>query len=541
MHNFVRQDTELDYGLQPHTVQRHCTDMPCCVVFLVALTGFGYVLTYAFQHGDPYRFLHLPNSDRQFCGKDANEEFPLLYFCNSTHGLNPNHTVCVASCEEVPPPACHATSTSSGYASRPVGGLLCVPSDPKDAMELMSVLDNPTIARMMKVTEVFRNWRAIAIVAGAAVLLGFLFCFFLETCAFTIFWGSLLFVILSIAGLGAYLIYQTQEDRIRDQVQGLPPGEILPEITTGDAQRDLLVGIAACFVAFSCLCIACCGSRVVNSALESFKEAADCITDLPTLLLQPFLDLAIQIAVFIFLAVGFWYLISCANMSLAEDALGQFELEYEHQEYFFVAFYLFMCYWIMEMCSALSSFVIAYAVQLWFHQTRGGLDSSASPWCPTLQGLIAGLTYHLGTFAEGSFIIAAVRGLRDFMFLVTKQAADSGNSVVACCGCCCTCCLDCFNKFLKFMSKNAYMDTAMNSNEFCKAAHHAVLVLLEHAGEVATLNTATVVFQIAGISGIAAGGALLFLCGVVGTLGYSRRAGGSDAGLLPTHTKPHFV
>jgi len=55
---------------------------------------------------------------------------------------------------------------------------------------------------------------------------------------------------------------------------------------------------------------------------------------------------------------------------------------------------------------------------------------------------------------------------------------------------------------LKFMTKNAYMDTACNSNGFCKAAHHAATVLLAHAGEVATLNTTTLVFQLSGITGI---------------------------------------
>jgi len=92
------------------------------------------------------------------------------------------------------------------------------------------------------------------------------------------------------------------------------------------------------------------------------------------------------------------------------------------------------------------------------------------------------------------------------MFLITKQAEGSGNAVLTCCACCCTCCLDCFNRFLKFMTKSAYMDTAMNSNSFFPAAFHAATVLLEHAGEVVTLNAATFIFQAAGTLGIAAGG-----------------------------------
>merc|ERR1712110_313310 len=58
------------------------------------------------------------------------------------------------------------------------------------------------------------------------------------------------------------------------------------------------------------------------------------------------------------------------------------------------------------------------------------------------------------------------------------------------------------------MTKYAYMDTALNANGFCKAAYHAVVVLTENAEEVATLNTTTVIFQIAGLGGVAAVGAL---------------------------------
>jgi len=215
---------------------------------------------------------------------------------------------------------------------------------------------------------------------------------------------------------------------------------------------------------------------------------------------------AIQVALFLFLATGLWYLISTAEMG-KEANFGGYRIDFDKKEYAFMAFYVFMFYWIMEVASALSNFIMSYAVQLWFHYTRGGDESSSEAPCfPTFQGLLAGLTFHLGTFALGSFIVACVRVLRDLMFLITKQAEGSGNAVLTCCACCCTCCLDCFNRFLKFMTKSAYMDTAMNSNSFFPAAFHAATVLLEHAGEVVTLNAATFIFQAAGTLGIAAGG-----------------------------------
>lgn len=375
--------------------------------------------------------------------------------------------------------------------------MLCIPDGGTAAKHLERHLQNPALQRVIQVQEILRAWKALAIVAGVALILGFLFCFIMEKCAFCIFWGSLFTFILMLGSAGAYLLYETR--LVRD--------ERLPEITTGDPQKDFIIGCVLSGLAFLLLCISCCVCHIVNTALESFKQAADCITDIPSLLLQPFIDVAIQGALFLALATGLWFLVSTAEAG-GEAELGGYRIEYDKKEYVFIAFYVFMFYWIMEVAVALSNFVISYAVQLWFHYTRAGDDNSltAAPCFPTLQGLLAGLTFHLGTFACGSFIIACCRILRDLMFLITKQAEGSGNAVLTCCACCCTCCLDCFNRFLKFMTKSAYMDTALNSNSFFPAAFHAATVLLVHAGEVVTLNTATFIFQVAGISGIAAGG-----------------------------------
>lgn len=504
MNHFVDQEAEYDYGHSSHTVPRHCTDVPCCLVFLVALAGFAYVCTFGFLYGDPTRVMHLPNSKREFCGKTSSvKDMPFLYFCNTSGvGLKANNTACVAECPSPPTERTRGCMGSSiPYPTRPLWGMLCVPADPVAAANLTNVLGNPIMRPALTVTEVFQSWTALVIVAVVALLLGFAFCYLMETCAYCLFWGSMLTVILLLAAAGGYLIYETKFAGAQlEMLRNIK----LPLVSTGDVQKDFIIGVVACALAFICMCLACCGSRMINTALESFKQAADCITDIPSLWLQPFVDVAIQTSIFIFLAVGLGYLVSTAQMDQHEDKFGQYALHYEGKEYVFIGYYIYMFYWIMEMCGALSTFVIAYAVQLWYATTRAGLENDA-PCFPSIRGLFVGVTYHLGTMAAGSFIVATVRGFRDFMFLITKQAADSGNSVATCCACCCMCCLDCFNRFLKFMTKNAYMDTAMNSNSFCIAAYHSTMVLLEHAGEVATLNTATAIFQIAGLSGITAG------------------------------------
>jgi hypothetical protein len=498
MHHVVDTDAEHDTGHHPHTVRRSCTDIPCCIIFSIALAAFGFVMWYGFKHGDPYRFLHLQNSRHEQCGAHENvKDSPFLYFCNVSGQFHLNNTLCVPECpgpDQNAVPGCSALATP--YGTRPLAGLLCIPDSGTAARELERHLKSPSLKRAIQVQEVLRAWKVLAIVAGVALILGFVFCCLMESCAFCIFWGSVFVLILTLGSAGGYLLYETR--LVRD--------ERLPEVTTGDPQKDFIIGCVLSGAAFLLLCISCCLCSIVNTALESFKQAADCITDIPSLLLQPFIDVAIRTILFLFLATGLWFLVSTAEMG-KEAKLGSYQIDYDKKEYAFMAFYVFMFYWIMEAAHALSNFVMSYAVQLWFHYTNAGNESSSQAPCfPTFQGLLAGLTFHLGTFAMGSFIIACVRVLRDLMALITKQANESGNAVLTCCACCCTCCLDCFNRFLRFMTKSAYMDTAMNSNSFFPAAYHAATVLLEYAGSVITLNTATFIFQAAGLCGIAAGG-----------------------------------
>nr|XP_008260825.1 choline transporter-like protein 4 [Oryctolagus cuniculus]XP_051710892.1 choline transporter-like protein 4 [Oryctolagus cuniculus] len=91
---------------------RGCTDVICCVLFLLFILGYIVVGIVAWVYGDPRQVLYPRNSTGAYCGIGQNKEKPYLLYFNifncilgtniitaATNGLQcPTPQVCVASC-----------------------------------------------------------------------------------------------------------------------------------------------------------------------------------------------------------------------------------------------------------------------------------------------------------------------------------------------------------------------------------------------------------------------------------------------------------
>merc|ERR1719277_1466469 len=93
------------------------------------------------------------------------------------------------------------------------------------------------------------------------------------------------------------------------------------------------------------------------------------------------------------------------------------------------------------------------------------------------------MKYHMGSFALGSFVIMFIRVPRMLLRCLTAIAYPSGgnqpNALSKCVWCACACCLNSFEWGIKVLSKDAWMDVAINGNPFFQAAFHSLLIL-EH-------------------------------------------------------------
>lgn len=170
-------------------------------------------------------------------------------------------------------------------------------------------------------------------------------------------------------------------------------------------------------------------------------------------------------------------------------------------------FNLFAFFWAMEFVSALGELVLAGVFATWYWT----FDKSQVPGCSLGRSFCNALTFHLGTVAFGSLIIAIIRFVRAVLEYIESKLKAYNNDLVKCLFCLCKCCLWCLEKFMKFINRNAYIMCAIKSTNFCVSAKDAFSLLMRNIVRVVVLNNVVNFLLFLGKLAIVAG---------VGTLSY---------------------
>ncbi|KAL1278741.1 hypothetical protein QQF64_025414 [Cirrhinus molitorella] len=88
---------------------RGCTDIICCIFFIVAIVGYVAVGILAWTHGDPRKVIYTTDSMGQYCGQGKLEKQPFLFYFNMMKCASPmvllefqcpTPQVCVEKCPE---------------------------------------------------------------------------------------------------------------------------------------------------------------------------------------------------------------------------------------------------------------------------------------------------------------------------------------------------------------------------------------------------------------------------------------------------------
>ena len=58
--------------------------------------------------------------------------------------------------------------------------------------------------------------------------------------------------------------------------------------------------------------------------------------------------------------------------------------------------------------------------------------------------------------------------------------------------------MDCIDRFIKFINKNAYIQIALSSKNFCQSAMEAFILILKHAGKFAVVSGLGGIFMLLG-------------------------------------------
>jgi hypothetical protein len=257
-----------------------------------------------------------------------------------------------------------------------------------------------------------------------------------------------------------------------------------------------------------------CAKESLEAAVACVQEATNTMFAMPSLLLQPATEVLVKILVYMVLGYGFGWVLSCGEITGAAAEIGgakvagvNRDFSYTEEQIYMILYYIFGMFWIDEIFTALGQFVVSYSVVLYYFAMPVE-GKKVAPSFPMFRGYAVGLGYHLGTLAFGAFLIAVVRLVRLIISYIAKQAEKEGNAALACVAKILVCVVTCFKKCMEFINKNAWMDVAIRSSNFCIAAKNAVKTIFSEAALMSLLNGSCFVFQIAGAGLITATGYL---------------------------------
>merc|ERR1712139_661049 len=122
------------------------------------------------------------------------------------------------------------------------------------------------------------------------------------------------------------------------------------------------------------------------------------------------------------------------------------------------------------------------------------------PW-----GVKTTMTYHMGSVAFGSMIIALIQLLKYYLAYLSKQAEKQHNKLLSIIFGILSYCVWCFEKCAKFLSKNAYIQIALLGKKFCYAAKDAFWLIFRNALRIAAAALISPVINLFGY--------LVIMCG----------------------------
>jgi len=308
-----------------------------------------------------------------------------------------------------------------------------------------------------------------------------------------IIWGCILGVFAFFFGIGCMLKYYTADAWAAED----PAIHTSTEIKMVEYMGYFFLSCSAIWA-----CIICCVRHRIALAIGITKEACRAMGSLTLLVFFPVIQTAALIA---FSCVWFVYMVYLASsgdivkvtysyptgcdtdpLAVAAGACYSIEsTEYVYSENTQKAYwyFLFCWFWTSEFIMAIGQLVVAISVCLWYF-TR---DKTFAKSQLVIQAIYTAFRYHLGSAAFGSLIIAIIKTIRAFIAYlqgqVDKLAAKGGKAAVALAKiilCCLQCCMWCVEKCAKFLNKMAYIQIALFSYSFCKAARCAFFLILRN-------------------------------------------------------------
>eukprot|EP00439_Symbiodinium_sp_Y106_P080322 s212_g19.t1 len=528
--------------------------MPCLVIFIGYMIGMMCISGYAFHKGDPRRLTHGFDYKGDLCGVDmAVADRPLLYWCaagsrltDSGHPeqLDTKYPICVERCPmgssewmpclgessvQVTPSGSEPfvsqrititqnTVKQASYRTREFAGMFCVPHFDED-QEILG--DDPLVESLLddygpignsyyRMAAAFgglrRSWRMVLGAVVFSVFLSYLYLLLLRIAPYPTAIVSLALVMLATLFLSIYFLLG--EVLSGDWKVSYQNNNSFYKLfaTSYAAWVSRIVGILLLGMFFFMVCGLAAMQRAIYTAVGCVNMAVGCIFGMPSMMLTPCVEAIVKLALWFQLFSGLTWLLATAEMeptsleSRGDVVAGMTrKLVFSHEQTAMLVYYVVGTIWLVELSKSLTTFVVSYAVILWYYQPK---PKGLGPSFPLMRGLIVCFFFHLGTIALGSFMTAVTRPFRITFTWLSRQSKEGGNPCISLLATLCTACISFTQRHLAFLTKDAYIDVVISSTPFLTAAQNAFGFIKADTGKVSSLSGSVWIISFAVTSGV---------------------------------------
>uniref|UniRef100_A0A671XP01 Choline transporter-like protein n=1 Tax=Sparus aurata TaxID=8175 RepID=A0A671XP01_SPAAU len=534
---------------------RGCTDILCCILFILALLGYFAVGILAWSQGDPRKVIYPTDSRGQFCGQAGTplEKKRLLFYFNILKCASPlvllefqcpTTQLCVESC-----PDRHLTLVKAKLGNKEdreyyksfscslslslsllvlrhnnrccVFTRRCLP-----ALGTMKggvvVVGNETSfsdgeGNNINATDVLEASNGLVI----AMVVSLIFIVLLRFLAGVMVWVMIVLVILVI-GYGIFHCFMEFRS-----LKGEPGADVTIRDLGLQTDFSVYLQIRQTWLAFMIILaiveviiimLLIFLRKRILIAIALIKEASRAVGHVMSSLFYPLLTfalLAIVIAYWAITATSYhfpsWFtelrnlLLNCVVCFLLQTFnTSNVSAQCPDAECLF-AFYggetLYHKYLILfQFYNVFLFFWCANFVTALGQVTLSGAFASYYwafkkpediPAYPIFASLGRALRYHTGSLAFGSLILSLVQVIRVFLEYLDHKLKGAQNKFAKFLLSCMKCCFWCLEKCIKFLNRNAYIMIAIYGKSFCPSARDAFFLLMRNIVRVAVLDKVT--------------------------------------------------
>uniref|UniRef100_A0AAY4DSW9 Choline transporter-like protein n=1 Tax=Denticeps clupeoides TaxID=299321 RepID=A0AAY4DSW9_9TELE len=472
---------------------RGCTDIICCILFIVAIVAYFAVGILAWSQGDPRKVIYPTNSKGQFCGQAGTElTKPLLFYFNIMKCASPLVLL-----------EFQCPTTQVGMLKNPT------PSANFSLWNIQYILSQLNIF--------FYDYLLLnlpLVVCGHMSKPGDSVCL---TCALLMCFLSLRKGIVHCYFEYAALKNEPGSNVTLQEIGFQTDFSVYLHIRQTWLAFMIILAIVEVIIILLLIFL----RKRILLAIALIKEASRAIGHVMSSLFYPlltFLLLAVVIAYWavtaVFLSTSNQAIYKVFNETACEysrqncdpanfstsniktkcpDSMCLFAFyggETAYHKYLIgLQFYnVFLFFWCANFVTALGQMTLAGAFASYYWAFNKPKDI---PACPIFASLGRALRYHTGSLAFGSLILAIIQVIRVLLEYLDYKLKGAQNKFAKFLLCCLKCCFWCLEKFIKFLNRNAYIMVAIYGKNFCTSARDAFFLLMRNVIRVAVLDKVT--------------------------------------------------